>query len=192
MAKGERDKQSLFWTPSYAGEEPPWEVETCDRGFAEIWGMELEEYRELRDMASKLPGKEHPNPKEKIWRYLIAEYGFDPQTLSQMTRRDMRRYIEARPPDHFKGQPVPLTATPKGIHGQAVKRDAKAEARDSWLYRKASKKNPPTWKALMAELNRVAAERRWTKLSSVQGVKQAVDRYIQRNNLAPLPPRKEA
>jgi hypothetical protein len=82
-------------------------------------------------------------------------------------------------------------AEPRSCRGPAIKHEAKAEARDCWLYRQATKKNPPTWKALMAKLSRIAPERGWQKLSSVQGVKQAVDRYIHRNGLAPLPRRKE-
>jgi hypothetical protein len=84
---------------------------------------------------------------------------------------------ELRP--HFQGRTA------------AVRRDAKAEARNRWLYNKASQKNPPPWKALMAALNKIAPKRGWRKLGSPQAVKQAVAGYIRQKSLAPLPPRKE-
>jgi len=89
-----------------------------------------------------------------------------------------------------------LTAPPnlklRQDKGQVVQRDAKAEARDRWLYRQARKEPPPTWKSLMASLKREADKHRWRKLSSAQAVQQAVDRYIRRKGLDPLPPRKES
>jgi hypothetical protein len=62
------------------------------------------EYRRLRELAMKLPGPETADPKDKIWLYLIAEYGFTPETLLRMSYRDMKRYIEARPPRDIKNQ----------------------------------------------------------------------------------------
>src|SRR5262249_41877084 len=67
----------------------------------------LAEFRRLREIARLLPGPDAPNPRDKIWDYLIAEYGFDPPTLWRMSHRDMRRYIEARPPDRRKAEPAP-------------------------------------------------------------------------------------
>jgi hypothetical protein len=83
-----------------ADEEPPdepyWEVEKWDRGEAKLLGMELAEFRKLRELARKVPGPDKYNPKDKIWNYLIAEYGFGPETLWRMTPNDMERYVEAR------------------------------------------------------------------------------------------------
>jgi hypothetical protein len=73
----------------------------------------------------------------------------------------------------------------------SVRRLQQTEDRDRWLYEQASREDPPTWKSLMAQLNRAAAKEGWQKLSSAQGVKQAVDRFVKRNHLPPLPPRKE-
>ncbi|MCI0462089.1 MAG: hypothetical protein L0Z62_34485, partial [Gemmataceae bacterium] len=55
--------------------------------------------------------------------------------------------------------------------------------------------NPPygtvSYKAIMLELNKIAGRKGWDDLLSVQGVKQAVDRYIEPNGFDPLPPRKD-
>jgi hypothetical protein len=91
-----------------------------------------------------------------------------------------------------QAQAAAVPEKPPAVRAKDVQREPKAEARDRWLYARARRKNPPTWKALMADLNRAADKRGWRKLASVQAVQQAVDRYIQRHHLEPLPPRKEA
>jgi hypothetical protein len=79
-----------------------------------------------------------------------------------------------------------------GLRGSDVQHDPNAEARDAWLYRQAKKKNPPTWKALAAQLKREADKHGWRKLATAQAVQQAVARYIERHSLPPLPLRKES
>jgi hypothetical protein len=61
--------------------------------------MRKEQYakaRKLWELARQIPGPDTPDPKDKIWRYLIAEFGFSPEILWRMTPRDMQRYIDAR------------------------------------------------------------------------------------------------
>jgi hypothetical protein len=94
--------------------------------------------------------------------------------------------------EQLPSSPAQRTPASSKAGTRVVQRDKRAEARDRWLHGQAKKKKPPTWKALMAHLNRIADKRRWRKLSSAQAVVQAVDRYIQRNGLDPLPPRKQA
>jgi hypothetical protein len=162
--------------------------------------LEAEQCR-LRKLAQQLPGTDTPDPRAKIERYLIAEYNFGPDELGRLTIDKMTLYIEAR---QGKAKTTQEDTARRGgkdgvggrdnanhIRSQPVQRNEKAEARDRWLYDRARQKNPPTWKALMGELNRTAAEHGWRKLGSPQAVKQAVDRYIHRKGLASLPPRKE-
>jgi hypothetical protein len=82
--------------------EAVWDEPVTDRELDEVereWREELaEERRKLRELAREVPGPDTPDPRDKIWRWLIAEYGFDPPTLWRMTIRDMRRYVEARRP----------------------------------------------------------------------------------------------
>jgi len=84
------------------------------------------------------------------------------------------------------------TKTPKADIGKTTKtsvlRDKKAEARDAWLYKQA-KKGDKTYRQIALELGRLAPAKGWRKLSSPQAVEQAVDRYIKRHKLDPLPPR---
>jgi hypothetical protein len=181
-----------FWTPKGPYDEPPWELEKADREWAKHLGMELEEYRKLEELARMVPGPDTPHPRDKIRRYLIAEYGFSPQILWGLTPKMMRMYIEARR-DKGGGEAEDTRAipnNPRTPRQQAVQRDAKAEARDKWLYRQASKKNPPPWKVLKARLSRIADRRSWRKLESEQAVQQAVNRYVKRNGLDPLRPRR--
>jgi hypothetical protein len=63
------------------------------------------ERQQLREIAALIPGPETPDPKDKIYNCLIAEYGFPPQTLWHLSHKDMKRYIEAR-------QPAEPTETP--------------------------------------------------------------------------------
>lgn len=123
------------------------------------------------------------------------------QTLEpgkQPGERQADNSADSKPPVGFKDElRIEMRArTDEGDHaklrGSAIQRDAKAESRDRWLYRQASKKNPPTWKSLMAQMNKKAETHRWRKLSSPQAVEQALDRYIKRNGLDLLPPRKDA
>jgi hypothetical protein len=92
------------------------------------------------------------------------------------------------------GQPLApvIPDKPKDVGDQASKRTPKVEARDYWLYGRASQTNPPSWKSLMAELNRIADQHGWQKLSTIQGVQQAVDRYTNRHGYPRLPRRKQA
>ncbi len=137
-----------------------------------------DEQDQLRELARELPGANTSNPINTIWGYLIVKHGFGPEQLRGMSIAEMRLYIEKSRESGLASQ-------------EGTERDAKAEARDKWLYQQASQKNWPTWKALMAKLNKVAADHGWTRLRSIQGVKQAVDRYIRRHELPPLPRRKE-
>jgi hypothetical protein len=93
---GSSQRKEAIWTPKGPDDEPWWEVEKWDRASAESFGMELGEYRRLRQLAAKVPGPDTPNPKNKIWRYLIAKYGFGPDTLRRMTHSEMSLYIEAQ------------------------------------------------------------------------------------------------
>lgn len=68
-------------------------------------------------------------------------------------------------------------------------RDEKTEARDRWLYQRCEA--GATYRSVSVELARLAARMGWRKISSPQGIEQAVDRYIRRHRLPPLPPRKE-
>jgi hypothetical protein len=154
---------------------------------------------DLRELARQIPGPATGDPKAKIWRYLIAQYGFGPETLYRLTPAMMRLYVEARcsptgqeppgrlPPAREKQEGDRTPASPR----PPVRRNAKADTRDRWLHQQANKKNPPTWRALMLQLNKCANARGWMKLSSPQAVKQAVDRYIRRHGLASLLPRKQ-
>jgi hypothetical protein len=118
----------------------------------------------------------------------------DPLILDRAAANMLRALCE-QPAGEGKGQGseerIPVSETAERTR-PAARRDARVEARDKWLYRQASKKQPPTWKALKAELNKIAGTRGWRRLSSAQAVEQAVRRYIRRNGLAPLPRRKEA
>jgi hypothetical protein len=153
----------------------------------------------LWELAQKVPGPFGLSPKEKIHRYLIAEYGFPPATLAAMSYRELKQYVEvarrkakaSRRGGVFGARVAPPDpAKAKAPRRQAVARHQKAEERDRWLYEQASKQDPPTWRALLGKLNKAAPEHRWKKLGSVQSVQQAVGRYIERNGLSPLPPRK--
>jgi hypothetical protein len=81
---------------------------------------------------------------------------------------------------------------PKDVGDQSIQRNLQAETRNAWLYCQASKKKPPSWKSLMAELNRIADKCGWQKLYTVQGVQQAVDRYTDQHGYPRLPRRKRA
>lgn len=158
------------------------------------------ENQKLRELGRLIPGPDTAKPRDKIWSFLIAEYGFPPESLWRMTYPMMKLYIEARQgkPGVSRGGSVgggeesAVPAKARAPRGQALARDRKAEARDGWLYKQARKKASPTWKALLAKLNRVAAKKGWRKLGSVQAVQQAVGRYIERKGYDPLPRRKEA
>src|SRR5262249_45018941 len=52
----------------------------------------------LRKLGQRLPGPATVNPRDKVWNYLIAKYGFDKRALWELSCSDMERYIEARPP----------------------------------------------------------------------------------------------
>jgi hypothetical protein len=77
--------------------------------------------------------------------------------------------------------------TPK--QQKAIK-DRKTEARDKWMYDQAKKGNK-TYRQIMLDLAKVAQSKGWRKLDSPQAIEQAIGRYIKRNDLAALPPRKE-
>jgi hypothetical protein len=70
--------------------------EVLDKAERELRQELAEEGRKLRELGRLLPGPDTPDPKDKIWRYLIAEYGFSPRVLSGMSYKDMKRYVEAR------------------------------------------------------------------------------------------------
>ena len=65
-----------------------------------------------------------------------------------------------------------------------------ANARDAWLYAEA--RNGTAWDTIRGRLNaKITAEHLdWGTLESGRAVKLAVDRYIDKQRLAPLPPRK--
>jgi hypothetical protein len=71
------------------------ELDEAERAFL---AEEAAERQKLRELAQQVPGPDLADPREKIWRYLIAEYGFDPRTLWGLSYWDMKRYIEARRP----------------------------------------------------------------------------------------------
>jgi len=61
--------------------------------------------------------------------------------------------------------------------------------RDEWLYRQAGKSIP--WKAIWVALNTEAKSHEgWEPLKDGDGVRKAVKRYVSKNRLPPLPPRK--
>jgi hypothetical protein len=64
-------------------------------------------------------------------------------------------------------------------------RDEKTEARDRWLYERCAA--GATYRSVTVELARAAPRMGWRKISSPQGIEQAVDRYIRRHRLPPLP-----
>src|SRR5262249_25527756 len=82
--------------------EPEIDEEELEKAMAEaereFFKQQAEEDRKLRELAQMVPGPDAPNPRDKIWRYLIAEYGFGPETLWRMTPKTMKLYLEARPP----------------------------------------------------------------------------------------------
>src|SRR5689334_17738205 len=63
QAPGNLDNSLLdgWWSPGGGEEEPPWEIDKCDRLTASGWGLELEEYRALRDLARLIPGYHNQN-----------------------------------------------------------------------------------------------------------------------------------
>lgn len=73
-----------------------------------------------------------------------------------------------------------------------VQRDGKADERDKWMYQHATGKKPKTFKTIMLKLKQVAGAKGWTPLGSPTAVQQAINRYVERNGLDPLPPRKQA
>ncbi len=83
------------------------------------------------------------------------------------------------------------------VHGKPaspptpVVRDTKADARDKWMHRLATK-DGETYRAIMLKLKRMAESKGWRKLDSPTAVQQAINRYIDRKKLAPLPRRKQA
>jgi hypothetical protein len=52
----------------------------------------------MRELGRLLPGPPTRDPRDKIFRYLAREYGFDMRTLWSFSIDDMKLYIEARPP----------------------------------------------------------------------------------------------
>lgn len=90
--------------------------------------------------------------------------------------------------------PAPIEAPAAPTRSETVKakvkRDKLQESRDKWIYTQA-KKGDKTYRKIMLELAKLALEKGWRKLGSPQAVEQAVDRYVVRHNLTPLPPRME-
>jgi hypothetical protein len=190
--------------PDFLPDSAPWgDGPLCKEIYiAESCGLDLKEYLPLRRLAYLLPGENTWDPRDKIWQYLIEEYSFGLETMRDMTAREMSLYIAARlqpltgtrtgeakvPADR-----ITSTSTDRGSPRlRTFRRPAKTEARDAWLYQEACKEDPPTWRSLMIHLNRVAEDQGWTKLGSVQGVKQAVGRYAVAQNLPAPAPRKQS
>ena len=70
-------------------------------------------------------------------------------------------------------------------------RDKKTEARNKWLYHQVKKGNK-TYRQIMLALAKKVQVNGWRKIVSPQGIEQAVNRYVERNGLDPLPPRIES
>ena len=156
-----------------------------------------EDCRALIELARGLPGPHTRDPWVTVRRYLIAEYDIDPKTIMEMSISDMRLYVEARQQKAQGLQAASVIGSAndggnaEGVGHLTVRRPAKDEARNSWLYDRAGEPDPPSWKEMMAKLNRIASERGWRKLSSPQAVEQAVKRHIKRHGFESLPRRKE-
>jgi len=65
------------------------------------------------------------------------------------------------------------------------KRPRDLEARDQWLYRQCTRGVP--YKEIKAALNARCAEKRWGKVTSIQGIRKAAHRYAAAHRL-PQPP----
>lgn len=123
---------------------------------------------------------------ERYDECLVAEQLLD--EIEYMTPWLKPREKEPAKPAQAAGAPQPASPDKSAKRRRPAARDAKTEARDEWLYQQC--KQGKQYKAAMLELNKIAVERGWEDLSSPQGVQQAVERYVARNNLDPLPPRK--
>jgi hypothetical protein len=60
-----------------------------------------------QELAGQLPCPGAGDPKERLWRHLIAEHGLPPESLRTMTPDEMRMYIEARHPAARDSRPRP-------------------------------------------------------------------------------------
>jgi hypothetical protein len=81
-------------------------------------------------------------------------------------------------------------SSPKTSKKAKILKNKKTDARDKWLYEEA-KSGEKTYRSIMLELNKIAANKGWSKLGSPQAVEQAIRRYIRRHGKPALPPRKE-
>ena len=79
--------------------------------------------------------------------------------------------------------------------GQARSGDAKPngrpivyanEKRDKWIYDQACKPTTP-WQTI---LNRLAKIKSWRGIETIQGLRAAVNRYVQKHGVTPIPERK--
>jgi hypothetical protein len=188
----------------YLDDSPPWGEGKWgpEIYLAERCGLHWCEYIRSRQLARLLPGEETDDPRDKLWPFLIAKYNLRPETLRGMTAREMSMYVKAglEPPSGTRtaeeqaqaGRTTPSSAAHESPCLKTVRHPPKTEARNAWLYEEACKEDRPKWQSLMIQLNRVAENRGWTKLGSVQGVQQAVNRYADANNLPRPAPRKQS
>jgi hypothetical protein len=68
-------------------------------------------------------------------------------------------------------------------------RDSKMEARDKWLYQQVRKGKEKPLDQIVAELKRIAPQRKWRIIATVQGIRNAAIKYAERHGLPPPQPR---
>jgi len=68
-------------------------------------------------------------------------------------------------------------------------RERKMEARDQWIYQQCCKGKEMPYCNIIAELKRIAPQKGWELIESVQGIRSAAARYAARNNKGPIPNR---
>jgi hypothetical protein len=166
----------------YAGARQYWAtVQGTRAGFD--WGVPFGPHVDLPSLVYYLATSLDRYDESLVAGELLNEAEYMGAWAGQQERAAPPPAQAAHPP-----QPEPPAVAPKRRRRRA--RDAKAEARDRWLYQQCKKGKQ--YKTIMLELGRVASDKGWEDLSSPQGVQQAVERYIARHGLDPLPPRKDA
>jgi hypothetical protein len=69
--------------------------------------------------------------------------------------------------------------------------DKAMEARNKWIYQQCRKGRAMPLDAIKAKLARLAPQRGWEPIESIQGLRAAANRYAKRHNKLPIPNRQE-